>query len=55
MRGKRGAYRFMAGQPKGQIPLGRHRRMLEDSIEIDFQDIRSEDVDWIDLDQDRRK
>jgi hypothetical protein len=39
MRRRRGAYRILAGKPKGKRPLGRLRRRLEDNIKMDFQDL----------------
>ena len=34
-------------------PFGRPRRRWEDSIKIDFNEMRSVGVDWIELAQDR--
>jgi hypothetical protein len=41
------------GQPEGQRPLERPRRRWVDNIKIDLREIGWEDMDWIDLAQDR--
>jgi hypothetical protein len=51
----RNAYRILLGKPEGKRPLGRTRRRLVDSIKLDFGEIIWDDVDWIDLAQDRDK
>jgi hypothetical protein len=33
----RGAYRVLVGRPNGKRPLGRHRRVWEDNIKINFK------------------
>jgi hypothetical protein len=38
---KRGAYRVFAGKPEERKPLGRLRRIWEDNIKIDLQEIES--------------
>jgi hypothetical protein len=43
---KRNAYRILVGKPEGKRPLGRRRRRWVDNI-------RWNDIDWIDLAQDR--
>jgi hypothetical protein len=35
--GRRGAYRFLTGSPKGRRPLGRLRQRWEDSIKWNFK------------------
>ena len=50
---RRGLYKFLVGKPKGNKPLGRPRRRLEDNIKMDFQEVGCEGMDWIDLAQDR--
>jgi hypothetical protein len=40
-------------KPEGKIKLGRPRRRWVDSVKIDVRDIRRDDMDWIDLVQDR--
>jgi hypothetical protein len=50
---RRGAYRALVGKPKGRRPLERPRRRWEDNIKIDLREVGWEDVDWIDLAQDR--
>jgi hypothetical protein len=46
---KRNAYRILVGKPEGKRPLGRPRRRWVDNI----REIRWDDMDWIDLAQDR--
>jgi hypothetical protein len=41
------------GKPEGKRPLGRPRRRWADNIEIDLREIEWDDMDWIDLAQDR--
>jgi hypothetical protein len=50
---KRNVYRILVGKPEGKIPLGRPRRRLVDSIKMDLREIGWDDMDWIDLAQDR--
>jgi len=53
-RGKRiGVYRVLVGQPEGKRPLGRPRRVWEDNIKMDLQEVGCGDMDWIELAQDR--
>jgi len=53
MGGKRNLYRVLVGKPEGKRPLGRPTRRWEDNINMDFQEVGYEDMDWIDLVQDR--
>ena len=41
------------GKPEGKRPLGRPRRRWEGNMEMDFQEVAYEGMDWIDLTQDR--
>ena len=41
------------GKPKGKRPLGRHRRIWEDNINMNLQEVGCEVMGWIDLAQDR--
>jgi len=50
---RKGVYRVLVGKPEGKRPLGRHRRRWEDNIEMDLQEVRCGDMDWIELIQDR--
>jgi hypothetical protein len=49
----RNAYRILVGKPEGKRPLGRPRRRWVDNIKMDRRDIGWNDVDWIELAQDR--
>jgi hypothetical protein len=43
-------------KPEGKRPVGRPRRKWEDNIKMyNLREIRWDDVDWIDLAQDRDK
>ena len=44
---------FLWGKPEGRRPLGRHRRMWEDNINIDLQEVEWGCMDCIYLAQDR--
>jgi hypothetical protein len=50
---KRNAYRILMGIADGKRPLGRPRRRCVDSIKMDLREIGWDDMDWIDLAQDR--
>jgi hypothetical protein len=41
------------GKPEGKRPLGNPRRKWVDNIEMDIREIGWDDVDWIDMAQDR--
>jgi hypothetical protein len=41
------------GKPKGKRSLGRLRRKWADNIKINLREIGCDDMDWIDLAQDR--
>jgi hypothetical protein len=41
------------GKPEGKRPLGRPRRRWVDNIKMDLREIRWDDMDWIELAQDR--
>jgi hypothetical protein len=53
MREKRNAYRILVGKPEGKRPLGRRRRRWMDNIKIDLREIGWDDMDCINLAQDR--
>jgi hypothetical protein len=53
MGAKRNAYRILVGKSEGRSPLGRPRRRWMGSIKIDIREIGWDDMDWIDLVQDR--
>ena len=46
-------YRVLVGKAEGKGPLGRPRHRWEDSIKMDLQEVGCEDMDWIDLAQNR--
>jgi hypothetical protein len=48
-----GEKRTLVGNPEGRRPLGRPRHRWVDNIKIDLREIGWEDMDWIDLAQDR--
>jgi hypothetical protein len=50
---KRNAYRILVGNPERKRPIGRPRRRWEDNIRVDLREIGWDDMDWIDLTQDR--
>ena len=51
----RGIYRLLVGKPKGKRPLGRPRRIWEDDIKIDFQEVECAGMDWIEVAQNRNR
>jgi hypothetical protein len=53
MREKRNAYNRLVGMPEGKRPLGSPRHPSVDNIKIDLREIEWDDMDWIDLTQDR--
>jgi hypothetical protein len=44
---------IQVGKPEGKGPLGRPRPRWEDDIKMNFQKVRCEGMDWIELAQDR--
>jgi hypothetical protein len=49
----RGVYRVLVGRPEGKRPLERPRRRWEDNIRMDLGDIGIDEMNWIQLPQDR--
>jgi hypothetical protein len=47
------AQNILVGKREGKTPLGIPRRRYEDNIRIDVKGIVWEDMNWIDLTQDR--
>ena len=43
----------MVGKPEGKRPLGRPRRIWEDNIKMDLQEVGRGRGDWMELAQDR--
>jgi len=46
-------YGVLVGKPEGNRPLGKPTLRWVDNIKIDLQEVGCEDMDWIELDQDR--
>jgi hypothetical protein len=49
----RNAYRILVGKAEGKKPLGRSRCRWVDNIKMVLRETGWDDVDWIDLAQDR--
>ncbi|KAJ4437415.1 hypothetical protein ANN_17559 [Periplaneta americana] len=49
----RNAYRMIVGRPEGKRPLERPRRRWENNIKMDLRGVGYDDIDWIDLAQNR--
>jgi hypothetical protein len=52
---KRNAYRILVGKPEGKRPLERPRCRWVDNIKMDLREVGWDDMDWIDLSQDRNQ
>jgi hypothetical protein len=52
---KRYAYRIFVGKPERKRPLGGSRHRWADNIKINLREIEWDDVDWIDMAQDRNQ
>jgi hypothetical protein len=52
---KRNAYRLLVGKPEEKMRLGRQRHRWVDNIRMDLVEVGWDDVDWIDLAQDRNR
>jgi hypothetical protein len=52
---RRAVYRVLVGKPEGKRPFGRPGRRWEDNIKIDLEKVGCEDMDWIELAEDRDK
>ena len=50
---RRGVYRVLVGKPEGKRPLGIPEPRWEDNIKMDVQGEECENMDWIELAQDR--
>jgi hypothetical protein len=50
---KTNAYRIFVRKPEGKRPLGKPRRKWEDNTKKDVREIRWDDMEWIDLAQDK--
>jgi hypothetical protein len=52
---KRNAYRLLVGKPEGKRLLLRPRCRWVDNIRLDVGEVGWDNVDWIDLAQDRNR
>jgi hypothetical protein len=52
MTDRRAAYRVLVGRPDGNRPLGRPRRILENNIKMDLQEVGWGGMEWIALAED---
>jgi hypothetical protein len=50
---KRNACRILVGKLEGERPLGRPRHKWLHNNKMDLREVGWDDMDWIDLDQDR--
>jgi len=53
MEERKGVYRVLVGKPEGKKSLGSPRHRWEDNIKMDLEEGGCEDMDWIDVAQDR--
>jgi len=44
---RRGVYRVLVGKPEVKRPLGRLRRIWEDNIKMDLEELGCRGMDWI--------
>jgi hypothetical protein len=51
--GRAECIQILGGKPEGKRPLGRPRSRWEDNIKMGLLRVGCEDIDWIDLAQDR--
>ena len=50
---RRGVHRVLVGKPEGKRLLGISRRIWEDNIKVDLQEVGCGGMDWIEMAQDR--
>jgi len=50
---KKNAYNILVGNLEGKRPLGRPRSRREDNIRMYLREVVWDDVDWMDMAQDR--
>jgi hypothetical protein len=55
VREERNACGILVGKPEGKRPVGRPRRRWLDNIKMDLRGIEWDDMDWIDLIQNRNR
>ena len=51
----RGVHRVLVGKPEGKRLFGRPRRIWDDDIKMDLQEVGCGGTDWFDLAQERNK
>ena len=49
----RGVHKVLLGKPEGKIPFGRPRRIWEDNIKMDLEEVERGCGDWMELAEDR--
>ena len=50
---RRDIHRVLVGKREGKKPFGRPRQRWEDNIKMDLQEVGCEDMNWIELPQNR--
>jgi hypothetical protein len=50
---EREVHRVLVGKPEGKRPLGRPKRIWEDNIKMDVEEVGGGRGDWMELAQDR--
>ena len=50
-----GVHKVLMGKPEGKRPLGRPRRIWEDNIKMDLEEVGRGCGDWMELAQDRKR
>jgi hypothetical protein len=46
---RRGVHKVLMGKPEGKRPLAKSRRIWEDNIKMDFQEVECGGMDWIEV------
>jgi hypothetical protein len=50
---RRDVYRILVGKAEGKRPFGRPKRIWEDNIKMDFQEVGCGGMDWLEQAEDR--